>query len=169
MIPICTLCSRYKWVRWHLYLSSVHKKLLGASFLLRSNPLGMSPECLEVEVRPNCNLCLSSFTLLPRHDALKLGKGFAKETNCSVSNLVCLLSLAPEAVLAAQIKTSRVLQTPAHAHQIQSYTCGHCPHSYIIGEHVGCFSVKQVRHLFFSPLEEISEHRNPKTERLQGP
>lgn len=118
MIPICTLCSRYKWVQWYSYLSSVHKKLLGASFLLRSNPLGMYPECLEVEVRPNCNLCLSSFTLLPRHDALKLGKGFAKETNCSVSNLVCLLSLAPEAVLAAQIKTSRVLQTSAHAHQI---------------------------------------------------
>lgn len=58
-------------------------------------------------------ICLSSFTLLPRHDALKLGKSFAKETNCSVSNLVCLLSLAPQAVLAAQIKTSRPLQTPA--------------------------------------------------------
>lgn len=43
-----------------------------------------------------------------RRDALKLGKDFAKLTNCSVDNIVCLLSLTPQAVLAAQIKTSRV-------------------------------------------------------------
>lgn len=53
-----------------------------------------------------------------RHDALKLGKDFAKQTNCSVSNIVCLLSLTPQAVLAAQMKTSRALQAPAYAHQI---------------------------------------------------
>lgn len=41
-----------------------------------------------------------------RHDALKLGKDFAKQTNCSVNNIVCLLSLSPQAVLTAQIKTS---------------------------------------------------------------
>lgn len=47
-----------------------------------------------------------------RHDALRLGKDFAKETNCSVNNFVCLLSLTPQAVLAAQMKTSREPQTP---------------------------------------------------------
>ena len=48
------------------------------------------------------------FVWLPfRHDALKLGKDFAKQANCTVSDIVCLLSLSPQAVLAAQIKSSR--------------------------------------------------------------
>lgn len=50
--------------------------------------------------------------IFPRHDALKLGKDFAKQTNCSVSDFVCLLSLTPQAILAAQMKTSRTPQTP---------------------------------------------------------
>ncbi|XP_030576080.1 crystal protein isoform X1 [Archocentrus centrarchus] len=47
-----------------------------------------------------------SIPLKTRHDALKLGKDFAKQTNCSASDFVCLLSLTPQAVLAAQMKTS---------------------------------------------------------------
>uniref|UniRef100_A0A3P8TRS7 Carboxylic ester hydrolase n=1 Tax=Amphiprion percula TaxID=161767 RepID=A0A3P8TRS7_AMPPE len=46
---------------------------------------------------------------LKTHDALKLGKHFAKQTNCSVSDIICLLSLAPQAVLAAQMKTSKIV------------------------------------------------------------
>lgn len=48
-----------------------------------------------------------------RHDALKLGKDFAKQTNCSVNNIICLLSLTPQAVLTAQMKTSRTPSTLA--------------------------------------------------------
>ncbi|XP_070848712.1 cAMP-regulated D2 protein [Chaetodon trifascialis] len=53
-----------------------------------------------------------SIPLKTRHDALKLGKDFAKQTNCSVSNFVCLLSLTPQAVLAAQMKTSSKIVNP---------------------------------------------------------
>nr|XP_046235639.1 cAMP-regulated D2 protein [Scatophagus argus] len=53
-----------------------------------------------------------SIPLKTRHDALKLGKDFAKQTNCSVSNIVCLLSLTPQAVLAAQMKTSSKIVNP---------------------------------------------------------
>ncbi|XP_030006911.1 cAMP-regulated D2 protein [Sphaeramia orbicularis] len=53
-----------------------------------------------------------SIPLKTRHDALKLGKEFAKQTNCSVSDIVCLLSLTPQAVLAAQMKTSSKLVNP---------------------------------------------------------
>ncbi|KAK9525411.1 hypothetical protein VZT92_016123 [Zoarces viviparus] len=53
-----------------------------------------------------------SIPLKSRHDALKLGKDFAKQTNCSASNIVCLLSLAPQAVLAAQMKTSSKVVNP---------------------------------------------------------
>ncbi|XP_005742719.2 cAMP-regulated D2 protein isoform X1 [Pundamilia nyererei] len=53
-----------------------------------------------------------SIPLKTRHDALKLGKGFAKQTNCSVSDFVCLLSLTPQAILAAQMKTSSKILNP---------------------------------------------------------
>ncbi|XP_029969955.1 cAMP-regulated D2 protein [Salarias fasciatus] len=53
-----------------------------------------------------------SIPLKTRHDALRLGKEFAKQTNCSVSDVVCLLSLAPQAVLDAQMKTSSRLVNP---------------------------------------------------------
>ncbi|XP_065807648.1 cAMP-regulated D2 protein [Labrus bergylta] len=53
-----------------------------------------------------------SIPLKTRHDALKLGKDFAKQTNCSVSDIVCLLSLSPQAVLAAQMKTSSKIVNP---------------------------------------------------------
>ncbi|XP_031732756.1 cholinesterase 1 [Anarrhichthys ocellatus] len=53
-----------------------------------------------------------SIPLKSRHDALKLGKDFAKQTNCSASDIVCLLSLAPQAVLAAQMKTSSKVVNP---------------------------------------------------------
>ncbi|KAL7370726.1 hypothetical protein ABVT39_009329 [Epinephelus coioides] len=53
-----------------------------------------------------------SIPLKTRHDALKLGKDFAKQTNCSVSDIVCLLSLTPQAVLAAQMKTSSKVVNP---------------------------------------------------------
>ncbi|XP_034382706.1 cAMP-regulated D2 protein [Cyclopterus lumpus] len=53
-----------------------------------------------------------SIPLKSRHDALKLGKEFAKQTNCSVSDIVCLLSLAPQVVLAAQMKTSSKVVNP---------------------------------------------------------
>ncbi|KAM6895439.1 cAMP-regulated D2 protein [Xenentodon cancila] len=53
-----------------------------------------------------------SIPLKTRHDALKLGKDFAKQTNCSVNDFVCLLSLAPKAVLAAQMKTSTKIVNP---------------------------------------------------------
>lgn len=86
-------------------------------FLLHVNLVGMFPEWDNIQLNRNWSVS-SSFTSVPRHDALKLGKDFAKETNCSVSNIVCLLSLTPQAVLAAQMKTSRVLQTPAYAYQI---------------------------------------------------
>lgn len=53
-----------------------------------------------------------SIPLKTRHDALRLGKDFAKKTNCSVSDIVCLLSLTPQAVLAAQMKTSSKIVNP---------------------------------------------------------
>ncbi|KAM8909121.1 para-nitrobenzyl esterase isoform 2-T3 [Spinachia spinachia] len=53
-----------------------------------------------------------SIPLKSRHDALKLGKDFAKQTKCSVGDIVCLLSLAPQAVLAAQMKTSSKVVNP---------------------------------------------------------
>ncbi|XP_023264485.1 cAMP-regulated D2 protein-like [Seriola lalandi dorsalis] len=53
-----------------------------------------------------------SIPLKTRHDALKLGKNFAKQTNCSVSDIVCLLSLTPQAVLTAQMKTSSKIVNP---------------------------------------------------------
>ncbi|XP_026219153.1 cAMP-regulated D2 protein [Anabas testudineus] len=53
-----------------------------------------------------------SIPLKTRHDALKLGKDFAKQTNCSASDIVCLLSLTPQAVLAAQMKTSSRIVNP---------------------------------------------------------
>ncbi|XP_034530099.1 cAMP-regulated D2 protein [Notolabrus celidotus] len=53
-----------------------------------------------------------SIPLKTRHDALKLGKDFAKQTNCSVSDVVCLLSLSPQAVLDAQMKTSSKIVNP---------------------------------------------------------
>ncbi|XP_076010298.1 crystal protein isoform X2 [Genypterus blacodes] len=53
-----------------------------------------------------------SIPLKTRHEALKLGKHFAKQTNCSVSDIVCLLSLSPQAVLTAQMKTSSKLVNP---------------------------------------------------------
>ena len=49
-----------------------------------------------------CVFCSSG-----RHDALKLGKDFAKLANCSAKDIVCLLSLSPQAVLAAQMKSSK--------------------------------------------------------------
>lgn len=69
--------------------------------------------CSPTRHFPHCS-CI--FHLLShRHDALKLGKDFAKQTNCSVNNVVCLLSLTPQAVLTAQMKTSRKQPTPALA------------------------------------------------------
>ncbi|XP_061923044.1 cAMP-regulated D2 protein [Entelurus aequoreus] len=53
-----------------------------------------------------------SIPLKSRHDALKLGKDFAKRTNCSVSDVVCLRSLTPQAVLEAQMKTSSRFVNP---------------------------------------------------------
>ncbi|KAG7278608.1 hypothetical protein CRUP_013351 [Coryphaenoides rupestris] len=47
-----------------------------------------------------------------RHDALRLGKAFSREANCSVSDIVCLLALSPQAVLAAQMKTSSKVVNP---------------------------------------------------------
>ncbi|KAF7660191.1 hypothetical protein LDENG_00286570 [Lucifuga dentata] len=53
-----------------------------------------------------------SIPLKTRHDAVKLGKDFAKQTNCSISDIVCLLSLTPQAVLTAQLKTSSKIVNP---------------------------------------------------------
>ncbi|XP_056604987.1 crystal protein [Triplophysa dalaica] len=53
-----------------------------------------------------------SIPLKTRHESLKMGKNFAKMTNCSLSDIVCLLSLSPEAVLTAQIKSSSKLVNP---------------------------------------------------------
>uniref|UniRef100_UPI003AAA4F05 crystal protein n=1 Tax=Centroberyx gerrardi TaxID=166262 RepID=UPI003AAA4F05 len=53
-----------------------------------------------------------SIPLKTRHDALKLGKDFSKQANCSVSDIVCLLSLSPQAVLAAQLKSSSKIVNP---------------------------------------------------------
>ncbi|KAJ3612000.1 hypothetical protein NHX12_020279 [Muraenolepis orangiensis] len=47
-----------------------------------------------------------------RHEALRLGKAFSREANCSVSDIVCLLSLSPQDVLAAQMKTSAKVVNP---------------------------------------------------------
>lgn len=90
--------------------------IMGTELLLYSNLVEMSPACLQTT--SSSTAILFFIRLFPRHDALKLGKDFAKQTNCSVSNIVCLLSLTPQAVLAAQMKTSRALQTPAYVHQI---------------------------------------------------
>uniref|UniRef100_A0AAV2IZK1 Alkylated DNA repair protein AlkB homologue 8 N-terminal domain-containing protein n=1 Tax=Knipowitschia caucasica TaxID=637954 RepID=A0AAV2IZK1_KNICA len=61
-----------------------------------------------------------SIPLKPRHDAVKLGKSFAQQTNCSVSDLVCLLSLSAEEVLAAQMKTSEAQITLQDSHTVYS-------------------------------------------------
>ncbi|XP_072233586.1 cAMP-regulated D2 protein-like [Leuresthes tenuis] len=53
-----------------------------------------------------------SIPLKTRHDALKLGKSFAKQTNCSMSDFVCLLSLPSQTILAAQMKTSSKIVNP---------------------------------------------------------
>ncbi|KAF3704882.1 cAMP-regulated D2 protein Precursor [Channa argus] len=53
-----------------------------------------------------------SIPLKTRHEALKLARDFAKHTNCSVIDIVCLLSLTPQAVLAAQMKTSSKMVNP---------------------------------------------------------
>ncbi|KAF7229570.1 cAMP-regulated D2 protein [Nothobranchius furzeri] len=53
-----------------------------------------------------------SIPLKTRHDALKLGRDFAEQTNCSESDFICLLSLTPQAVLAAQMKTSSKIVNP---------------------------------------------------------
>ncbi|KAA0720604.1 Cholinesterase [Triplophysa tibetana] len=53
-----------------------------------------------------------SIPLKTWHESLKLGKNFAKMTNCSLSDIVCLLSLSPERVLTAQIKSSSKLVNP---------------------------------------------------------
>ena len=75
-------------------------------------PCRDGPSVLTDNFKLNCNFAF--LRLFPRHDALKLGKDFAKQTKCSVSDIICLLSLTPQAVLAAQMKTSRVHQTPAY-------------------------------------------------------
>ncbi|XP_068611514.1 cAMP-regulated D2 protein [Brachionichthys hirsutus] len=53
-----------------------------------------------------------SIPLRTRHDALKLGRDFSKETSCSVDDIACLLSLTPQAVLTAQMKTSSKVINP---------------------------------------------------------
>ncbi|KAL2102831.1 hypothetical protein ACEWY4_001999 [Coilia grayii] len=53
-----------------------------------------------------------SIPLKTRHDALKLGRDFAKQANCSVQDIVCLLSLSPQAVLTAQMKSSAKVVNP---------------------------------------------------------
>ncbi|XP_029020003.1 crystal protein [Betta splendens] len=53
-----------------------------------------------------------SIPMKSRHDAMKLGKDFVKQTNCSRSDIPCLLSLAPQAVLVAQMKTSSRIMNP---------------------------------------------------------
>ncbi|XP_036374336.1 crystal protein-like [Megalops cyprinoides] len=53
-----------------------------------------------------------SIPLKTRHDALKLGRDFAELANCSEMDLVCLLSLSPQAVLAAQIKAGSKIVNP---------------------------------------------------------
>ncbi|XP_056131714.1 cAMP-regulated D2 protein [Lampris incognitus] len=50
--------------------------------------------------------------LKTRHDALKLGKDFAKLANCSVSDMACLLALPPQEVLTAQMKSSSKMVNP---------------------------------------------------------
>ncbi|KAL6459753.1 hypothetical protein MHYP_G00315120 [Metynnis hypsauchen] len=46
------------------------------------------------------------------HESLKLGKNFAKITNCSLQDYQCLQSLSSQTVLAAQIKSSSKLVNP---------------------------------------------------------
>ncbi|XP_048010732.1 cholinesterase 1 isoform X2 [Megalobrama amblycephala] len=53
-----------------------------------------------------------SIPLKTRHESLKLGKNFAKMANCSVLDMECLLSLSPQAVLNAQIKSSSKVVNP---------------------------------------------------------
>ncbi|XP_034433901.1 crystal protein [Hippoglossus hippoglossus] len=53
-----------------------------------------------------------SIPLKTRHDALRLGRDFSKQTNCSMSDFVCLLSLSPQTVLTAQMKTTSKIVNP---------------------------------------------------------
>ncbi|XP_037552050.1 crystal protein, partial [Nematolebias whitei] len=53
-----------------------------------------------------------SIPLKTRYDALQLGKDFAEQTNCSVSDFICLMSLSPQTILAAQLKTSSTIVNP---------------------------------------------------------
>ncbi|KAL7827708.1 hypothetical protein AOLI_G00308600 [Acnodon oligacanthus] len=53
-----------------------------------------------------------SIPLKTRHESLKLGKNFAKLTNCSLQDYQCLQSLSSQTVLAAQIKCSAKLVNP---------------------------------------------------------
>ncbi|XP_065129449.1 crystal protein [Paramisgurnus dabryanus] len=49
-----------------------------------------------------------SIPLKTRHESLRLGRNFAKMSNCSLTDITCLLSLSPEAVLTAQISSKVV-------------------------------------------------------------
>ncbi|KAJ8007272.1 hypothetical protein DPEC_G00115820 [Dallia pectoralis] len=53
-----------------------------------------------------------SIPLKTRHGALKLGRDFAEQANCSINNMACLLSLSPQAVLDAQMKSSSRVINP---------------------------------------------------------
>ncbi|KAG7454685.1 hypothetical protein MATL_G00262370 [Megalops atlanticus] len=53
-----------------------------------------------------------SIPLKTRHDALKLGKSFAKLANCTVKDWACLKSLSSQAVLAAQVKAGAKIVNP---------------------------------------------------------
>nr|XP_055047235.1 crystal protein [Misgurnus anguillicaudatus] len=53
-----------------------------------------------------------SIPLKTRHESLRLGRNFAKMSNCSLTDITCLLSLSPQAVLTAQIKSSSKVVNP---------------------------------------------------------
>ncbi|KAL0963148.1 hypothetical protein UPYG_G00350360 [Umbra pygmaea] len=53
-----------------------------------------------------------SIPLKTRNNALKLGRDFAKQANCSVDDMLCLRSLSPQALLTAQMKSSSKLVNP---------------------------------------------------------
>nr|XP_023692528.1 crystal protein-like [Paramormyrops kingsleyae]XP_023692529.1 crystal protein-like [Paramormyrops kingsleyae] len=52
--------------------------------------------------------------LKSRHEALWLGKEFAKVANCSINDIACLLCLSPQAVLTAQMIAGSNMVNPFH-------------------------------------------------------
>lgn len=91
--------------------------------LLYSSQNTVNSQTHTDEASPRVCVHISNPVMFLRHESLKLGKNFAKMSNCSLWDIVCLLSLSPEAVLTAQIKSSKNINTCCSEEQHQQMSC----------------------------------------------